>query len=88
MTEQDILEKLCNKIVDVVHETFIRKYYFVKISQSKLGHIFLVILKKRGLAKKKMPYIKKYTKLLVVPLTGINENTRFCLRNVFLSLNC
>ena len=40
MTDQNILEKLCNKIVDVVHETFIRKYYFVKISRSKLGQIF------------------------------------------------
>ena len=48
MMEQDILENLCNKIVDVVHKTFIKKYYFVKISQSKLGHIFLIIHKKRG----------------------------------------
>ena len=48
MMEQDILEKLCIKIVDVVHETLIRKYYFVKILQSKLGHIFLIVCKKRG----------------------------------------
>ena len=47
MTEEDILEKLCNKIVVVLHKTFIRKYNFVKISQSKLGHIFLIVYKKR-----------------------------------------
>ena len=48
MMVQNILEKLCNKIVDVVHVAFIRKYYFVKISNSKLGHIFLIVCKKRG----------------------------------------
>ena len=47
MTEQDIFEKLCNKIVDVVHETFIRKYYFVKILQSKFGHILLIVRQKK-----------------------------------------
>ena len=48
MREQDMLEKLCDRIVEAVHETFIRKIYFVKISQSKLGHIFLIVRKKRG----------------------------------------
>ena len=33
--ENNTLEKLCNKIVDIIYETFTRKYYFVKISQSK-----------------------------------------------------
>ena len=33
MREQDILEKLCDRIVGAVHETFIKKIYFVKISQ-------------------------------------------------------
>ena len=46
--KNQILENLCNKIVDVVHETFTRKYYFVKISQSKKGHIYLTVRKKRG----------------------------------------
>ena len=48
MREQDILEKLCDRIVEAVHETFIRKFYFVKISQSKLEHIFLIVRKWRG----------------------------------------
>ena len=29
-----------------MHETFIRKYYFVKVLQSKLSHIFLIVHKK------------------------------------------
>lgn len=44
--KNEILEKLCYKIVDVVHETFTRKYYFVKISQSKKDHIYLIVRKK------------------------------------------
>ena len=44
--ENEILENLCNKIVDVVHETFTRKFYFVKISQSKKSHIYLIVRKK------------------------------------------
>ena len=39
---------MCNKIVDVIYETFTRKYYFVKISQSKKGHVYLIVRKKRG----------------------------------------
>ena len=46
--ENSVLEKLCNKIVDVIHETFTQKYYLVKVSQSKKGHIYLIIRKKRG----------------------------------------
>ena len=46
--ENTVLEKLCNKIVDVINETFTKKYYFVEISQSKKGHIYLIVRKKRG----------------------------------------
>ena len=42
------LEKMCNEIVNVIYETFTRKCYFVKISQSKKGHVYLVVRKKRG----------------------------------------
>ena len=47
MLEQVILKKLYNKILDVVHKTFIRKYYFVKILQSKIVHIFVIVCKKQ-----------------------------------------
>ena len=46
--ENNALEKMCNKIVDVIYETFTHKYYFVKISQSKKGHVYLTVRKKRG----------------------------------------
>ena len=46
--ENKMLEKLYNKIVDVVYETLTRKYYIVKISQSKKGHIYLIVRKSRG----------------------------------------
>ena len=46
--ENNTLEKMCNKIVDVTYETFTRKYYFVKISQSKIGHVYVIVRKKRG----------------------------------------
>ena len=35
--QQNILEQLCVKIVDVIGETFSKKYYFVKMLQSKKG---------------------------------------------------
>ena len=31
----NVLEKMCDKIVDVLHEAFTRKHYFVQISRSK-----------------------------------------------------
>ena len=46
--ENNVLEKLCNKIVDVIYKTFTKKCYLVNISQSKKGHIYLIIRKKRG----------------------------------------
>ena len=45
--ENTVLEKLCNKKVDVINEKFTRKYYFVKISLSKKGHIYQIVRKKR-----------------------------------------
>ena len=45
--QNSVLENLCNKIVDVAHETFTKKYYLVRISQSKNGHIYLIVRKTR-----------------------------------------
>lgn len=55
-----VLEKPCNKIV-VIYETFTKKYYLVKISQSKMGHICLIVREKRGreLGKEKNALHKK-----------------------------
>lgn len=79
--KNQILENLCNKIVDVVHETFTRKYYFVKISQSKKGHIYLIVRKKRGVVKK-TNFIKKYFKFLQVFFSGTMTNTTFWAKNI------
>ena len=46
--ENNALEKMCNKIVDVIYKTFTHKYYFVKISQSKKGYVYFIVRKKRG----------------------------------------
>ena len=46
--ENKTLENLSNKVKDFVHEAMTRKFYFVKISQSKKGHIYLIARKKRG----------------------------------------
>ena len=43
-----VLDKLCENLVDVIQETFTKKYYIVRISRSKRGHIYLIIRKKRG----------------------------------------
>ena len=59
--ENNALEKMYNKMADVIYKTFTRKYYFVKISQSKKGHVYLIVKKKRGglLAEEKKAIHKK-----------------------------
>lgn len=43
-----VLEKLCENLVDVVHETFTKKYCIVRIPESKRGHIYLIVRSERG----------------------------------------
>ena len=45
--ENSVLEKLRNKIADVICKTFTKKYYLVKIPQSKKGHTYLIVRKKK-----------------------------------------
>ena len=47
-----VLESLCKKIHDSVHDIFTRKYYLVRISQSKNGQIYLIVRKKTGRLRK------------------------------------
>ena len=47
MSEQ-ISEKLCDKIVHVIQESFPPKNFFVKISLAKNGNVYLFVRKKRG----------------------------------------
>ena len=41
-----VLAKLCENLVDVIQETFTKKYYIVGITQSKRRHIYLIFRKK------------------------------------------
>lgn len=43
---ESVLKHLCDKVVDVIHETFTTKYYIVGISQAKNGNIYLIVRKK------------------------------------------
>ena len=45
---ESVLKKMCENMVDVIQETFTRKYYLVKISQSKSGHIYFIVRRKRS----------------------------------------
>ena len=45
---EEILEKLCDKIVDVIHESYLSRNFFVKVSQAKNGNVYLIVRKKRG----------------------------------------
>ena len=60
---EEILENLCNKIVDVIRETDPILNFFVKASQAKNGKIYLIVRKKRdrfvgdGLAEYKWQFL-------------------------------
>ena len=46
--ENSVQERLRDKIVDVIHEILTIRYCFIKISQPKKGHTYLIVRKKRG----------------------------------------
>ena len=70
--ENEILEKLFNKIVDVLFETFTRKYHFVKMLHSKKCHMYLFVRKKKGrlIGEEKSTLHKKYLTFPQVFLNG------------------
>ena len=43
-----VLDKRYENLVDVIHETFTKKYYIVRIPQSKRGQIYLIVRKNKG----------------------------------------
>ena len=47
--ENKVLDKLCKNILDVIYQTFAHKHYLGRISQSKTGHMYLIVRKKKGL---------------------------------------
>ena len=90
MREQDILEKLCDRIVEAVPGIFIRKFYFVEISQFKFGHILLIVLKKRRklLGVEKDALHQKICEITGCVFEWYKQKYSFCLRDIFSSLNC
>lgn len=68
-----MLKELRNEIVDAVSETFTKKYYFVKISQSKNGHVYLIVKNKRGrlLSEGSTVCIEKYLRFLQLLSTKV-----------------
>ena len=57
---------MCNKIVDVIYETFTHKYYFIKIFHLKKVHVYLFVRKKRQrlLGEEKNAFHKKISNVL------------------------
>ena len=74
--ENNALGKMCNKIVDVIYETVNRKYYFVKISQSKKGHVCLIV-------RRKMSYTKRSLTFPAACFIGTAKGITFCVKNTF-----
>ena len=68
-----VLKELRNEIVDAVSETFTKKYYFVKISPSKNGHVYLIVKNKRGrlLSEGSTVCIEKYLRFLQLLSTKV-----------------
>ena len=44
---EEISENLCDKIVDVIHELYPLRNFFVNVPQAKNGNIYLIVRKKR-----------------------------------------
>ena len=83
-----MLEKLRNKIVDVINETFTKKYNLAKILQSKKGHIYLIVKRKRGrlLGEKKNAPHKKIFDISRSVFHWCSERNDFLSRKYFFNL--
>ena len=79
--ENNALGKMCNKIVDVIYETVNRKCYFVKISQSKKGHVCLIV--RRKMVRRKISYIKRSLTFPAACFIGAAKGMTFCIKNTF-----
>ena len=70
---------MCEKIVDVVQETFTKKYYSVRISQSKNGNIYLIVRKKGAdsLVKKKNALKKKVNEMVSCVFEWYSKKSKY-----------
>ena len=81
-----VLDKLCENLVDIIHETFTKKYYVVPISQSKRGYIYLIVIKKKKVGcctGKKSRFISNFSTLLQAFLHGIAKDICSWTKNTF-----
>ena len=81
---------MCNKIVDVIYETFTHKYYFIKIFHLKKVHVYLFVRKKRQrlLGEEKNAFHKKISNVLQSIFNWPGKSTNFWVKNTFLIQNC
>ena len=82
---ESVLENLCDKIVDVIHETFTKKYYTIRFSQAKNGNIYLIVRKKRGrlLGEEKLCLCQKIHELVSVVFSWYCKESRYLLDYYF-----
>ena len=82
---ESVLEKMYKNIVDVIHETVTQKYYLVRISQSNLGHIYLIVRKKRGplLYEEKEALHRKIVDVASSVFFGIVKDSGYLKKNIF-----
>ena len=86
---ESVHEKMCENIVDVIHETFTQKYYLVRISQSKRGHIYLIFRKNRGrlLYKEKDALHRKIFDVVISVFSWYCKRHKQLEKNIFLIKN-
>ena len=79
---------LCNKIADVICETFTKNYYLVKISQSKKDMFISWLEKKEGhcLVKNCLHFITKFMKFPGVYFFRLVVNMILLMNIIFLIL--
>ena len=87
--ENNALEKMCDEIVDVIYKTFTHKYYFIKITQSKKGHVYFIVRKKRGrpMGKEKNALHKKIFDVSQSVFNWYSKKYEFFGRKYFLTQN-
>ena len=74
-----VLEKLCNKIIDKINQTFTKKHYFVEILQEKNATFTWLLERKEAvcLGKNCVLLIEKFLTYLKVLLSGLLMSTIF-----------
>ena len=79
-----VFDKLCENTVDVIYQTFTRKHYLVRISQSKTSHIYCKKKKGGGCClRKRMCFTAEFLMSLEVFLVGFVKNRHFWRKEFF-----